>query len=105
MGQIILGTFINENGLLPYRENRIAWTANERSGIAQIGSPQSGIFGVIQSKALEIAPLSQAEFDENFALSYQKYSAVMKEKIRKAIGYNRIENNEPEVQSNLQFTL
>jgi len=51
MGQLVLATFADPNGLLNLGNNQ--WSANSVSGPELIGAPASGSRGVIQSAAVE----------------------------------------------------
>ena len=51
LGQIVLANFANPNGLSPLGNN--AWAETSTSGIALVGTPNSGSLGVLQSSAVE----------------------------------------------------
>ncbi|MES2150411.1 MAG: flagellar hook protein FlgE [Pseudomonadota bacterium] len=51
LGQIVLANFANPNGLSPLGNN--AWAETSTSGVALVGTPNSGSLGVLQSSAVE----------------------------------------------------
>ena len=51
LGQVILANFTNPNGLEPLGNN--AWAESSDSGVALIGTPNSGSLGVLQSSSVE----------------------------------------------------
>lgn len=51
LGQIVLANFANPNGLTPLGNN--AWAETSTSGVALVGTPNSGSYGVLQSSAVE----------------------------------------------------
>lgn len=51
LGQVVLANFSNPNGLQPLGNNQ--WAESAASGVALIGTPNSGRMGLIQSSAVE----------------------------------------------------
>jgi len=51
LGQVILSSFANPNGLLSLGGN--AWSETSTSGAPLVGAPSSGVLGVLQSSAVE----------------------------------------------------
>jgi flagellar hook protein FlgE len=51
LGQVVLANFANPNGLSPLGNN--AWAETSTSGVALVGTPNSGSLGVLQSSAVE----------------------------------------------------
>jgi len=51
MGQVVLATFANPNGLSSEGANQ--WKDNSESGLAVVGVPRSGVLGSLQSSAIE----------------------------------------------------
>ncbi len=51
MGQVVLATFANPNGLSSEGANQ--WKDNSESGLAVVGVPRSGVLGALQSSAIE----------------------------------------------------
>lgn len=51
LGQIVLASFTNPNGLQPLGNN--VWAETATSGAALVGSPNTGSLGVLQSSAVE----------------------------------------------------
>lgn len=51
LGQVVLANFSNPNGLQPLGNNQ--WAESASSGVALIGTPNSGRMGLIQSSAVE----------------------------------------------------
>lgn len=51
LGQVVLASFANPNGLQPLGNN--VWADTAASGAALVGSPNSGNLGVLQSNAVE----------------------------------------------------
>jgi flagellar hook protein FlgE len=51
LGQIVLASFANPNGLKPLGNNM--WSETASSGVALVGTPDTGSLGVLQSSAVE----------------------------------------------------
>jgi len=51
LGQVVLASFANPNGLKPIGNNM--WTETAQSGSPLVGAPDSGNLGVLQSSAVE----------------------------------------------------
>jgi flagellar hook protein FlgE len=51
LGQVVLASFANPNGLKPLGNNM--WSETASSGVALVGTPDSGSLGVLQSSAVE----------------------------------------------------
>lgn len=51
LGQVVLASFANPNGLQPLGNNQ--WADSATSGAALVGTPSSGSLGVLQSSAVE----------------------------------------------------
>jgi flagellar hook protein FlgE len=51
LGQVVLASFTNPNGLQPLGNN--AWAETSNSGVARIATPGSGNKGVLQASAVE----------------------------------------------------
>jgi flagellar hook protein FlgE len=51
LGQVVLANFANPNGLQPMGNN--AWVQTSMSGVPQIGTPDTGSLGALQSSAVE----------------------------------------------------
>jgi flagellar hook protein FlgE len=51
LGQVVLASFANPNGLQPMGNNM--WAETSTSGTPLVGTPDSGNLGVLQSSAVE----------------------------------------------------
>ena len=73
LGQVVLSTFINAQGLNPLGDGQYAETP--RSGIAVTGAPGSGTLGVLQSAALEEGNVDLTEALVDLITAQRNYQA------------------------------
>ena len=73
LAQIVLASFANPNGLKPIGQNQ--WSDSPDSGLAVVGTPNSGNLGVVQSSAVE---------DSNVDLTAELVSMIMAQRVYQA---------------------
>jgi len=73
LGQIVLASFANPNGLKPLGQNQ--WADSPDSGLPVIGTPGSGSLGVVQSSAVE---------DSNVDLTAELVSMITAQRVYQA---------------------
>ena len=73
LGQIVLASFANPNGLRPMGQNQ--WTDSPDSGLPVIGAPNSGSLGVLKSSAVE---------DSNVDLTAELVSMITAQRVYQA---------------------
>jgi flagellar hook protein FlgE len=73
LGQVVLASFVNVNGLIPQGNNLFAETA--ASGPALVGSPASGGLGVLQSGATEDSNVDMTAELVNMITAQRVYQA------------------------------
>jgi flagellar hook protein FlgE len=73
LGQVVLSTFVNAQGLNPLGDGQYAETP--RSGIAVTGAPGSGTLGVLQSAALEEGNVDLTEALVDLITAQRNYQA------------------------------
>ena len=73
LGQIVLASFANPNGLKPLGQNQ--WSDSPDSGLPVIGGPGSGNLGVVQSSAVE---------DSNVDLTAELVSMITAQRVYQA---------------------
>jgi len=73
LGQIVLASFANPNGLRPIGQNQ--WSDSPDSGLPVIGTPGSGSLGVVQSSAVE---------DSNVDLTAELVSMITAQRVYQA---------------------
>jgi flagellar hook protein FlgE len=73
LGQVVLSTFVNAQGLNPLGDGQYAETP--RSGIAVTGTPGSGTLGVLQSAALEEGNVDLTEALVDLITAQRNYQA------------------------------
>lgn len=73
LGQVVLASFVNVNGLIPQGNNLFAETA--ASGPALVGSPSSGGLGVLQSGATEDSNVDMTAELVNMITAQRVYQA------------------------------
>jgi flagellar hook protein FlgE len=73
LGQVILHSFLNPQGLLPMGNN--LWVQTGESGQAVVGAPGSGILGVIQSGAVEESNVDLTAELVNLIVAQRMYQA------------------------------
>jgi flagellar hook protein FlgE len=59
LGQFVLASFANPEGLIPLGNN--AWTESAASGVPQIGSPNTGSWGQLRSSSVEASNVDLTE--------------------------------------------
>lgn len=75
-GQLVLANFANPNGLSS--ENGTAWSANNQSGQAILGTPKSGLNGEVKSYALEGSNVDMTEELVGLMSAQRNYQANTK---------------------------
>ncbi|MDN4052631.1 flagellar hook protein FlgE [Massilia sp. YIM B02763] len=73
LGQVVLANFTNPNGLEPLGNN--AWAESAESGTPQVGTPDSGSFGVLQSAATEASNVDLTAELVNMITAQRVYQA------------------------------
>ena len=73
LGQVVLSTFVNAQGLNPLGDGQYAETP--RSGLAVTGTPGSGTLGVLQSAALEEGNVDLTEALVDLITAQRNYQA------------------------------
>ena len=73
IAQVAMARFSNEGGLARIGDNQFAATNN--SGLAQIGAPASGVYGSIQSGALEQSNVNLATEFTNLIVAQRAFEA------------------------------
>jgi flagellar hook protein FlgE len=73
IAQVAMARFQNEGGLARIGDNQFAETNN--SGLAQLGAPSSGVFGSIQSGALEQSNVNLATEFTNLIVAQRAFEA------------------------------
>nr|WP_314544429.1 flagellar hook protein FlgE [uncultured Massilia sp.] len=73
LGQVVLANFTNPNGLEPLGNN--AWAESAESGTPQVGTPDTGSFGVLQSSATETSNVDLTAELVNMITAQRVYQA------------------------------
>lgn len=73
LGQVVLANFTNPNGLEPLGNN--AWAESADSGTPQVGTPDTGSFGVLQSSATEASNVDLTAELVNMITAQRVYQA------------------------------
>ena len=73
LGQVVLASFSNPNGLQPLGDN--VWTDTAASGAALVGTPGSGPLGVLQSSATEDSNVDLTAELVNMITAQRNYQA------------------------------
>ncbi|HEX7650859.1 MAG TPA: flagellar hook protein FlgE [Noviherbaspirillum sp.] len=73
LGQVVLASFKNPNGLQPLGNNM--WAETATSGPSLVGSPNSGNFGVLQSSAVEESNVDMTAELVNMITAQRVYQA------------------------------
>lgn len=76
LGQVALANFANMEGLQPVGDSM--WAENYESGAPNIGAPQSGALGAIQSGALEESNVDLSEELVNLIIAQRNFQASAK---------------------------
>ncbi len=76
LGQVALANFSNIDGLQPVGDTM--WAENYESGAPNIGAPQSGALGAIQSSALEESNVDLSEELVHLIIAQRNYQASAK---------------------------
>ena len=76
LGQLALASFANMQGLQPVGDTM--WAENYESGAPNIGAPQSGALGAIQSGALEESNVDLSEELVNLIIAQRNFQASAK---------------------------
>jgi len=73
LGQVVLASFTNPNGLQPLGNN--VWAETSTSGVALVGGPNSGSLGVLQASAVEDSNVDLTEELVNMITAQRYYEA------------------------------
>jgi flagellar hook protein FlgE len=73
LGQVVLANFTNPNGLEPLGNN--VWAESAASGSPQVGTPDTGSFGVLQSSATEASNVDLTAELVNMITAQRVYQA------------------------------
>jgi flagellar hook protein FlgE len=76
LGQVVLASFDNEQGLIPLGDT--SWAESFESGAPAVGAPQSGSLGAIQAGALEESNVELSEELVQLIIAQRNYQANAK---------------------------